>query len=142
MQHLNRLWQMVSAMNTVRDIAQKTKTYYFAIQPHMTFYLHIAGAEVELIRWERPMIEMTVRLDGVFGWKVAVDQDEAGIYVAARRRPIVGEITYGRFEVRCPHDTYNIFKLEACRLTLNDVTGEFHLPPKNDTNPLLLDGKS
>ncbi|MDX2075688.1 MAG: hypothetical protein SFZ02_04615 [bacterium] len=141
MQHINRLWQMVSAANTLRDMAQKTKTYYFAIQPHMTFYLHIADAEVELIRWERPMIEMTVRLDGVFGWKVAVDQDEAGVYVAARRRPIVGEISYGRFEVRCPRETYNIFRLEGCKLTLNDVTGEFHLPTHKVDSPLLLSGK-
>ncbi len=141
MQHINRLWQMVNAANTLRDMAQKTKTYYFAIQPHMTFYLHIADAEVELIRWERPMIEMTVRLDGVFGWKVAVDQDEAGVYVAARRRPVVGEIAYGRFEVRCPRETYNIFRLEGCKLTLNDVTGEFHLPTQKVDSPLLLSEK-
>ena len=141
MQHINRLWQMVNAANTLRDMAQKTKTYYFAIQPQMTFYLHIADAEVELIRWERPMIEMTMRLDGVFGWKVAVDQDEAGVYVAARRRPVVGKIAYGRFEVRCPRETYNIFRLEGCKLTLNDVTGEFHLPTNQQNNLLLLEGK-
>ena len=141
MQRITRLWQIVNAANTLRDMAQKTKTYYFAIQPNMTFYLHIAGAEVELIRWERPMIEMTVRLDGVFGWKIAVDQDEAGVYVAARRRPVIGEIAYGRFEIRCPRETYNIFRLEDCKLTLNDVTREFHLPSPKEGNQLLLDGK-
>ncbi len=141
MHHLNKLWQMLSAVNTMRDIAQKTKTYYFAVRPEMTFYLHIADAEVELIRWERPMIEMTVKLDAVFGWQMAVDQDEAGVYVVARRRPIIGEIAYGRFEVRCPRDIYNVFKLEACKLILHDVTGEFHLPPQTEDKRLLLSGK-
>lgn len=142
MKHLNKLWHVLNAINTLRDIAQKTKTYYFAIRPDMTFYLHIADAEVELIRWERPMIELTVKLDAVFAWQLAVDQDEAGIYVVARRRPLIGDIAYGRFEVRCPRDTYNIFKLEACKLILHDVTGEFHIPAQTPDAHLLLSGKS
>jgi hypothetical protein len=141
MQHLNKLWQMLSAINTVRDIAQRHKTYYFTIRPEMTFYLHIAGAEVELIRWERPMIELTVTLDAVFGWQMATDQDEAGVYVVARRRPVIGEIAHGRFEVRCPKNTYNVFKLESCKLILHDVTGEFHLPPQTGDKRLLMSGK-
>jgi hypothetical protein len=129
MQQLNRLWQVVNAASTVRDLAQQSKTYHFAAGEPITFYLRTENADVRIIRWQRPLIEMTITMQGAFGWRVLTEQDEAGIYVAAKRRNLVGSVAGGAFEVYVPQDTYVILKLARCNLTVNSVHGEMHLPP-------------
>jgi len=139
MQQLNRLWQVVNAASTVRDIAQQSKTYHFAAGDPITFYLRTESADVRILRWQRPLIEMTITMQGAFGWRVLTEQDDAGIYVAAKRRPLVGELAGGTFEVYLPYDTYVILKLNRCNLTINNIHGEIRLPPTVDDAPLQLE---
>jgi hypothetical protein len=138
MQHLNRLWQLANAASTVRDLTQQTKTYHFGASEPLTFYLRTEHADVQVIRWGRPLIEVTTRFQGAFGWQLVTDQDEAGVYFAARRRNVVGSVAGGVFDVRLPHSTYVLLKLERCNLTINGVSGEMHLPTADDDGVITL----
>jgi hypothetical protein len=85
MQKLNTLWQLVNAAfvnaaSSVRDITHHTKTYYFGVNGQITFYLQAENAEVNIKRWMRPQIEVTVKLQASFGWRIAAEQDDAGVY--------------------------------------------------------------
>ena len=44
-------------------------------------------AEVRVSRWEFPRIEVTAQLQAPWGWRVESEQDDAGVYFVARRRP-------------------------------------------------------
>jgi hypothetical protein len=129
MQRLNTLWQILNAASTVRDIAQHTKTYHFAIIGPATFYLDAEYAEARITRWHRPMIEATVKLQGAFGWRIMAEQDDAGVYIAAKRRPLVGTLSGALFEVRVPGDTYLVLNLDYGKLILENVDGTLHIPP-------------
>lgn len=135
MQRLNSVWQIVNAASTVRDLAQATRTYHFAVTPPVTFYLRAENAEVRVIRWTRPIIEVTTRLQAPFGWRVAAEQDEAGVYVAAARRAVVGGLASARFEVRIPQETYLVLRLENGVLHLENVNGTLHLDPPSAAQP-------
>ncbi len=132
MQRLNSLWQVVNAASTVKDIAQTTKTYHFAVKEPTTFYLRAESTHVRIIRWSRPMIEVTTRLQGAFGWRVAAEQDEAGVYMAAKRRAVVGGLSSARFEVRVPVSTYLVLHLEQSALHLENINGTLHIPPSGE----------
>ena len=140
MQKLNTVWRVFNAASTVRDIAQHSRTYYFAAGTPMTFYLNADGATVQVKRWTRPMIEVKATLQGAFGWRVATDYDDAGVYVAAKRLPVVGGISSARFEVLVPRDTYLVIRVDEGALLLDNVEGTLHIPPPTDEdkNPLLL----
>lgn len=129
MQHLNTLWQVVSAASTVREWAQQVKTYTFVVNPHVTFYLRAENADVCLTRWQRPMIEVTLRLQVPMGWRVETDQDDAGVYMVARRRAVVGGLSSAAFEVVVPHDAYLVLKLQDGQVRLTQIDGTVQIAP-------------
>jgi hypothetical protein len=69
------------------------------------------------------------QLQAAFGWRVATDQDDAGVYVVARRRPVVGTLSSALFSILVPQDAYLILKLADGRVTLNHIDGTLQVPP-------------
>jgi hypothetical protein len=131
MQRLNSLWQAMDAVSAVTELARQSQTYHFNVAANTTFYLRAEQAEVKIIRWPQLKIEVLTMLQAPFGWRLATDQDDAGVYVVARRRMVVGSIASAAFSVLVPTDTYLILKLTDCRLVLDGVDGTLHIPPMN-----------
>lgn len=129
MQHLETLWKLVSAAASVRDMAQTTRTYQFAVTSPLTFYLHVEYAAVSIMRWQKPEIQAKVTLQAGFGWRVATDQDNAGVYVVAKRRSVVGSIARAKFAIAVPHETHLALKLEHSHLEFQDLNHTLHIPP-------------
>lgn len=90
MQHLDKLWKVINAAGTVRDLAQESKTLRFQVQPPITLYLHAEHATVIIHRHDEPVITVDTVLQAGFGWRLADDQDDAGVYLVAKRRTLVG----------------------------------------------------
>ncbi len=132
MRQLNQMWQLVNAAGAVREIAQQNKTYHFGAPQPTTFYLRTESAVVQVIRWARPVVEVSTRLQAAFGWRILTEQDDAGIYIAAKRRIIVGTLSTALFEVRVPYSAYVVLKLTDCDLNLTNVNDEIHLPAYRD----------
>lgn len=129
MQHLNTLWQAVNVASSVTELARHTETFHFGVSGNVTFYLQAEGAEVRVTRWTEPKIEVTAQLQAKFGWRLATDQDEAGVYVVARRRALVGTLSSAIFNILVPQSAYLILKLADGRVTLNHVDGTLEVPP-------------
>lgn len=129
MQRLNALLQAFNAASTVAELARQSQRYHFSVSPPVSFYLHAENAEVRVTRWAQPRIEVAAQLQAAFGWRLATDQDEAGVYVVAQRRALLGSLSSAVFSVLVPHDTYLILRLSEGRVLLNGVTGTLHLPP-------------
>ena len=142
MQHLDTLWKVINAAGTVRDLAQERKTYQFTVEPPTTFYLHTEHAFVHVKRWYLPKIEIRTVLDVKFGWRVMTDQDDAGVYVVAKRRTVVGSMARGEFKIFVPRDTHLILKVEHGAIMLDDVNATLQIPPPvNDETVYLESGK-
>lgn len=127
-QHWNTFRKLTSALSTVHDIAYETKRYTFTLTEPATFYLDAEQSEVNLRRWDKPIIQVDVRLQAGFGWRVLAEQDEAGVYVIAKRRPIVGTVSSGLFSVALPVDVDIVLKLNQGTVQLNDVSGMIEIP--------------
>ncbi|GAB4525039.1 MAG: hypothetical protein OHK0046_40390 [Anaerolineae bacterium] len=133
MQRLNTLWQLASAASTVRDMAQHTRVYTFAAAKDSTFYVQAENTVLEIRRWHKPMIEVKVTLQAPFGWRVVTDFDDAGVYLVAKRRAVVGGLSSAKMAVYLPHDTYLILKLMEGTLMLDNINGTLEIPPLNAT---------
>lgn len=139
MQKLNTLWRLASAASTVREIAQHTRSYQFAVREPITFYLRADNAHVSFVRWNRPLVEITTRLQAPFGWRIMTDQDDAGVYFAAGRRAVVGGLSSARFDVLLPHNAYIVLNLSGGSCVLQQVDGTLHIdPPTTDTRQITL----
>jgi hypothetical protein len=128
-QHLNTLWQAVSTISDIRAMTRRQQTYYFSTLGAITFYLRAENAEVQVIRWGLPKVEVNVTLHGAFGWRVAADQDEAGVYVVARRRALVGGLSRALFTVIVPHSAFLMLHVDDGRVVMEHVNGVVEIPP-------------
>lgn len=129
MQHLDNLWKLVSAASTVRDLALEARELAFVVQGPTTFYLHAEQADISIRRHNEPQLRARARLQAAFGWRLLSDQDEAGIYIVARRRAVVGGLSRAAFEITTPLDTYLMLRLENCTLRMEDLHGLLEIPP-------------
>lgn len=130
---LTSLWGAVRTAAAVADLARQSQTDRFGVSGPVTVYLQAEESEVTLRRWNQPLVEVRTRLDAPFGWRIAAEQDEAGIYVVAKRRAIVGGLSRAEFTIAAPPDAYFILKLLNCRLTLDGWDGTLHLPPPDSS---------
>ena len=130
MQHLNTLSQLMSAASTVAEFARSSQTYNFLVRPGSTCYVHVAGGEIRIARQPVPQVAITAKLQAPFGWRIAAEQDDAGVYFVALRRTIVSAMTDASFLVTVPQDAHLTLKLEQTRLCLENVEGVFELSPQ------------
>jgi hypothetical protein len=136
--HLNTLWQVVNAASTVADFTRQSQTYTFPVGSAISVYLRAEQAEIRLVRWDLPKVDVFVQLQVAFGWRVATDQDADGVYVVAKRKMLLGRASRAKFTLTVPHDAYLILNLHQSSLLITDVNGTLHLPPKDDQGQLLL----
>lgn len=136
--HFNTLWQVVNAASTVADFTRQSQTHTFAVGQAVTVYLRAEQAEIRIVRWSQPKVDVFVQLQAAFGWRIATDQNADGVYVVAKRRPLVGGFSRATFTITLPHDAYLILKLAESNLLMSDINGEFHLPPQTTNGQLYL----
>ena len=71
----------------------------------------------------------TVKLGAAFAWTLAQEQDEAGVYLVARRKAIIGHISRADFHITLPPGAHISLKLRHCRLCLDGFPRALELPP-------------
>lgn len=134
MQKLNTLWQIVNAASDITNMTRHTQTYHFSTfgQP-ITFYLRAEQAEVRIMRWALAKVEVTATLQAAFGWRIVADQDEAGVYVAAKRKPVLGNLSSALFSVVVPYDAHLMLRVDESRLVMENISGTFQIPPQAES---------
>jgi hypothetical protein len=130
MQHLNTLSQLVSVASSVVEMARSSQNYSFAVGSATTCYVHVAGGEVRIARHALPTIEIASQVQAPFGWRIAAEQDAAGVYFVALRRAVLGAVADAHFLVTVPQDAHLVLKLERARLALENVDGLLELSPQ------------
>lgn len=130
MQRFENLWKAVNVVSSVRDLAVESKTYQWDVTLPLTFFLDAEYADVMLKRHDTQQIMAQVELQAGFGWQVVTDQDDAGVYIIAKRKPLIGTMGRGKFIITLPHNIHTTLKLEHCQLTLDNLTTTIDLPPQ------------
>ena len=129
MQHLENLRQALHLLNSARGLAVESKTYQWTVKPAMTFFLQAEHADVKLARHDKSQVLAKVELRAGFGWQMAAEQDEAGIYMVAKRKPLIGSIGRGKFDVTLPGGIHVTLKLEQCQLCFNSLNASLDFRP-------------
>lgn len=129
MDRLNALRQVLNTASEIRDLTRTQQRYHFNTVGPVVFHLAAENCEVRVLRWSQPKIEVMIQLQAPFGWRVAHDQDEAGVYFVAQRRAVVGNIASAIFELILPEDTHLTLKLKQGRVILEGVDGALEIAP-------------
>ena len=129
MRHLSSLWQTLQWLGSARDLTLESRNYQWEAAPPMTFFLQAEQAAITLARHDKPQILAKVELQAGFGWQMAAEQDEAGVYLVAKRKPLIGGIGRGKFDIALPPGIHITLKLTRCQLRFNKLNATLDFPP-------------
>lgn len=106
----------------------------FNVQLPCTVYVRAAHCSVEVRRQpterERARVELNATLRAAFGWEFSTDQDEAGVYIVAKRKPVVGALANARFSLIVPTGAHLVLHLTPGSVHLIDFDGKITLEGK------------
>lgn len=128
MRTLRTAWKALEIVGAARELAIETRRFNWEAAARTTFFLQAEYADIRLATHEQPIVEAKIKLQAGFGWQLVTDQDEAGVYIIAKRKPVIGSIGRARFDVALPADALISLKLEKCKLCLDDFSGAFDWP--------------
>lgn len=114
---------------TFTEIADKKQTLVYTVNAPATLYLQTETADLRLRRWAEPRIEVTIKLQVALGWRYAAEQDDAGVYIVTKRRPVVGGLSRAAFEIAVPQDTHLLLRLTQCTVNFAIQEGLLELAP-------------
>ena len=129
MRMLDKAWKAFKLVGVARELVIETRRFSWDVAAGTTFFLQAEYADIRLVAHERHEILAKVELQAGFGWQLVTDQDEAGVYIIARRKPLIGSIGRGRFDNTLPADVHVSLKLEHCQVCLDDLNSALDLPP-------------
>jgi len=124
----DNLRKALKLAGAARELAIDARRYNWEVASGATFYLQAEYADIRLARQDGQEISAKIELVAGFGWQLATDQDEAGVYIIARRKPLVGSIGRGKFDISLPADVHISLKLEHCLLCLVDLSASLDFP--------------
>src|SRR5579859_3218476 len=84
------------------QIGQRAFRQVFTIRLPATVYVYAVYSRVTVRRKAGNCIEVEAALRGSFGLNLTVEQDEAGIYVIAKRKPVAGALARADFTLIVP----------------------------------------
>src|SRR5215831_12648948 len=104
-----------TAVHATAETAAATTTkefrQLFTVAMPVTVYVRASHCEVTIYRHPGNSVELLATLRASFGWEFVAEQDEVGVYIVARRKPVVGALSYARFDLTIPPEANLVLHL-------------------------------
>ncbi len=124
-----KLWRAVELISSARELALEKRRYTWQVAVPNTFYLDAENADIRISARNGEELAATVELPVALAWRLRTEQDAAGVYIIARRKPLLGSVGRARFDISLPRGLHISLKLEKCRLCLDNMYQSLDLPP-------------
>jgi hypothetical protein len=118
-----------AAVDVVPKAGQQSYTQVFNVQPPITVYIRGSHCRVTVRRAPDPKVILQANTYRAFGLELAAEQDHAGVYIVAKRKPVVGQISRADFTVTVPPESHLTLNLTPGDVVLQDIDGMLEFPP-------------
>ena len=115
------------ATSALPDV-NRSQTQVFNISGPTTVYVRGSHFRVTVKRGEEHKVIVQASLVRAFGLELVAEQDDVGVYIVARQKPVVGVLSRAEFSITVPAETYLVFRLTPGDVILNDLDGMLELP--------------
>jgi hypothetical protein len=123
---------------TAATAASKSFEQWFTVTPPTTVYVRASQCNITIRYRPGDRVELAANLRASFGWELAADQDSAGVYIVAKRKPVVGKMSTARFTLTVPPEVNLVLHLTPGTVRLENVDGKLTVPgsiEKSATSP-------
>ncbi len=126
-----------AALDTASEVAPRigaaAQRQVFEVKPPVTVYVHASSSRVTVRRRPGNHVQLDANLRAAFGWQLVAEQDDAGVYIVAKRKPVVGALSSADFMLTIPPDARLLVQLNPGALILEDLDGMLDVPPIRPT---------
>lgn len=129
MRMLDSIWRALRIVGAAREMAIETRRFNWKVAAGTTFFLQAEYADIHLVSHDRPEVLAKVELQAGFGWQLATDQDEAGVYMIVRRKALIGSLGRAKFDIKLPEQAHISLKLDNCQVCLAELNTALDLAP-------------
>ncbi len=113
---------------TAATAAARSFIQRFEVRLPTTIYVRASQCDITVVRQPGNQVELSANLRASFGWDFIAEHDDAGVYVVAKRKPVVGAISTARLMLTVPPDANLVFHLTPGAVHLADVDGKLSIP--------------
>ena len=113
-----------AALESVSRAAAKQFSQHFVVGDPATVYVRGSGCDVDVYRGGTNRVELQASLTAAFGLDFVTEQDEAGVYIVVRRKPMLGTVSQARFTLIAPAAVHLVFHLTPGTVVLHNLDGE------------------
>ncbi len=108
--------------------APQTSTHVFNVRLPVTVYLRASQCRVRVRRAEGGHVTVETSLQRAFGVELTTDQDDAGVYIVLRRKPVTGTAAQVEFVLTVPPESHLAFNLTPGEIVFEGVDGVVQVP--------------
>jgi hypothetical protein len=117
-----------AAAEAVPRTSQRSQVQIFNVTLPVTVYVRASHCRV-FVRCERSSkVVLEANLYRAFGVELAAEQDAAGVYIVARRKPVIGTISRTDLTLTVPPESYLAFHLTPGEIVFQNIDGMIKLP--------------
>ncbi|MBN2303030.1 MAG: hypothetical protein JXQ72_01045 [Anaerolineae bacterium] len=117
-----------AAADTLPFTASTAYTQVFNVKSPVTVYVRGSHCRVTVQRDDISQVILEATMARAFGLEFVTDQDDAGVYIVARRKPVTGKLARAEFTITAPHDSHLVFNLTPGDVILHHIDGMLELP--------------
>lgn len=129
MRMLRKAWKALEIVGAARELAIEMRRFNWNVAANTTLFLQAEYVDIRLEKHEKQEVLANIQLQAGFGWQLVTDQDEAGVYIIARRKPLIGSISRGKFDITLPASLNVALKLAHCQVCFADLNIALDLKP-------------
>jgi hypothetical protein len=119
-----------TALTAVPKTTQRSHIQIFNVTPAVTVYVRASHCRITVSRQTDPKVILEANLYRAFGVELTAEQDEAGVYIVAKRKAVVGRVTRTEFTLTVPADSHLAFHLTPGDVIFQDIEGMIELPTR------------
>lgn len=115
-----------SALESAADVVPRGEHSFvqvFPVTAPLTVYVRASHCHLTIRQHSLPRVELNANLSRAFGVELATEQDEAGIYIIARRKPVVGTVARLDLVLTLPPTVHLAFHLTPGTVTFAGLDG-------------------
>ncbi|MEP7285586.1 MAG: hypothetical protein ABI947_07450 [Chloroflexota bacterium] len=119
---------IVATAETAVSTTTRKFVQAFEIMLPTTVFVRASQCDVIVRHWPDLRVELSANLRASFGWDLVAEQDDAGIYIVAKRKLIVGQLSTAHFTLTVPPQVNLVFHLTPGTVRLMDINGKITVP--------------
>jgi hypothetical protein len=117
-----------SALSVVPKTAQRSHVQVFNVKPPVTVYVRASHCRITVCREPEPKVILDANLYRAFGVELTAEQDDAGVYIVAKRKAVVGRVTRIDLALTVPANSQLALHLTPGDVIFEGVDGMLELP--------------